>query len=214
MKDQLIKNLHVFIFLYVAFVNFGIYEESTEKIEITKSTIASNESRLQRSKRELAKVDQFNKDLSSSQARVNAVVSEIKKVQKQLPSQINDTEVQGILFGISNDLRMKDPNMKPKQEVLKGFYYSKDFSFSVKTTFLQNLIFFEKLEELAKSDRILNVKYLKVSDDKDSDQRSQFRGLKLTAEVESYRYNDNYKIEELSQVDPLGGTKTQGEVNR
>lgn len=210
MKDIIIKNLHVFILLYTAFINYEIFEDSTEKIDQTTSSISVSEVRLAKSKKELAKIDQFNKDLSASQARVKAVVNEIEKVQKQLPSEINDTEVQGILVNISRKLRMKDSSMKSKNEVLNGFYYSKDFTFNVKATFLQSLVFFEKLEALAKSDRILNVKYFKISDDEQSDRRSQFRGLKLTTDVESYRYNNNYKIEELTKSEvpkaQAGGT--------
>ena len=201
MKDTLIKNLHIFIFLYIAFTNFEVYEEKTAEIETLKGTITSTEQRLAKSKKKLAKIDQFNKDLSASEDRVSAVVREIKKVQRQLPSEINDTEVQSVLIGQTRDLRMREPQVKPNLEVVKGFYFAKTYNFQAKSTFLQSLIFFEKLEELAKADRILNVKYVKLSDDPSSDKRSQFRGLKLEAEVESYRYNSNYKIQQTPITD-------------
>lgn len=195
MKDTIIKNLHVFIFLYTAFINFELYEQKTEEVESLKGVVASTEARLARSRTELAKVDQFNKDLESSRQRVAEVVNEIERVQKQLPSEINDTEVQQILTGISSDLRMQNPNMVPKSEVPQGFYFSKDFDFSAKATFLQSLIFFEKLENLSKSNRILNVKYVKIFDDPEADKRSQFRGLQLATNIESYRYNTSFKVE-------------------
>lgn len=198
MKDILIKNLHIFIFIYTAFINYELYEQKVVEIEALKGQIASAEARLTRSKTELAKVDQFNKDLAASRQRVKEVVEEIEKVQKQLPSEINDTEVQQLLTGITAELRMKDPNMSPKNETPNGFYFSKEYDFSASATFLQSLIFFEKLENLSKSNRILNVKYVRIFDDPESDKRSQFRGLKLATNVESYRYNASYKIETVT----------------
>lgn len=205
MKDAIIKNLHIFIFLYTAFINYELFEIKNEEIESKKSQIASSKARLTRSKTELAKVDQFNKDLAASKQRVAEVVSEIERVQKQLPSDINDTAVQQLLTGVTQDLRMKSPNMIPKQEVPKGFYFSKDYEFKAKATFLQSLIFFEKLENLSRSNRILNVKYVKITDDPESDKRSQFRGLLLATNVESYRYNASFDIDEVKEpVDETG----------
>lgn len=195
MKDTLIKNLHVFIFLYTAFINYELFEQKTVEVEGVKGEIASTKARLTRSKAELAKVDQFNKDLASSKQRVEEVVAEIERVQKQLPSEINDTEVQQLLNSVSSDLRMMVPNMTPKVEIPKGFYFSKEYDFTAKATFLQSLIFFEKLESLSKSNRILNVKYVRIFDDPEADNRSQFRGLKLATNIESYRYNTAFKIE-------------------
>jgi len=207
-KDALIKNLHIFILLYTAYINYNLYEEKTLEVESLKAQIASTEARLARSKTELAKIDQFNKDLAASKQRVEEVVAEIERVQKQLPSEINDTEVQQLLVGVTNDLRMKDPNTRPKNEVPNGFYFTKDYDFSAKATFLQSLIFFEKLENLSKSNRILNVKYVRIYDDPSADERSQFRGLNLATNVESYRYNSAYKIETVAPQAPGTGVTT------
>lgn len=206
MKDTLIKNLHIFILIYTAFINYDLYEVKIVEIEAQKATIASTQARLARSKTELAKVDQFNKDLESSKQRVAEVVAEIEKVRKQLPSEINDIEVQQLLSGISQDLRMREPSTSPNTETSNDFYFTKDYTFSVKATFLQALIFFEKLENISKSNRILNVKYFKMSDDPESDNRSQFRGLKIETNLESYRYNTNYKIDTITEV-PAGQIK-------
>jgi Tfp pilus assembly protein PilO len=193
MKDILTKNIHMFLILYTAYNIFTIYEEKSLLVENKTSNLAGSERKLKKSKKELAKIDQFNKDLEASRERVKEVVKEIKKVQRQLPSEINDTEVQGILTDISNDLKMSGPETKPLEEIAHGFYYSKEYIFDAKGTFLQYLIFYEKLENLSKAGRILNVKYLRISQDKNSDKRSRFRTLRLTTNVESFRYNPNYK---------------------
>ena len=98
MKDTLIKNLHVFIFLYTAFINYELFEQKRWRSrESQKVKLQALRQDYTRSKTELAKVDQFNKDLASSKQRVEEVVAEIERVQKQLPSEINDTEVQQLL---------------------------------------------------------------------------------------------------------------------
>lgn len=199
MKDTLVKNLHVFIILYTLFINYELYEEKSLQIESQKGTIASTRARLARSKAELAKVDQFNRDLEASKQRVAEVMAEIEKVQTQLPSDVNDTEVQQLLTGISRDLKMKEANATPKAERSDGIYFTKDYNFTVKATFLQILIFYEKLENISKSNRILNVKKLSISEDPQADKRSQFRGLQLSTNLESYRYNANYKIDTITE---------------
>lgn len=196
MKDILTKNIHIFLFLYTAYNIFTIYEEKSVELLTKGKQLVSAERKLKNSKKDLAKIDQFNKDLEASRERVKEVVKEIKKVQLQLPSEINDTEVQGILTDISSDLKMASPETKPREEIPHGFYFSKEYIFDAKGTFLQYLIFFEKLEKLSKSGRILNVKYLRISEDKKSDKRSRFRTLKLTTNVESFRYNPSYKADQ------------------
>ena len=193
MKDILIKNIHFFILIYTAFINYEIYEEKSQEVITQQGILDSAEVRLKKSTADLAKVDQFNKDLKASKARVSAVVKEIEKVQRQLPSEIRDAEVQGILADITGDLRMLNPESAPKDEVDQGFYFSKEFEFRVKGTFLQSLIFYEKLENLSKVGRILNVRNLKIGEDPDADKRSRFKTLVLQTVVESFRYNPNYR---------------------
>lgn len=207
MKDFFIKNIHMFILIYAGYNLFLIYEERTLQLEASKVSKNAAQTKLTRSKASLDEVDRFNKNLEESRKRVKGVVENIKKIQRQLPSEINDSDVQRILEGISNTLKMKGMEMKPKVEVSHGFYYSKDYLYDSKGTFLQGLILFEKLEELSKTGRILNVKYVRMTLDNEADTRSRFKVLNLSTVVESYRYDPNYQLssEPVNNVPVDGG---------
>lgn len=189
MKDSFLANFHWLIILYAGFSLFTIFEEKTEQTEQAMMALQAVEAKRDQTNRKLAEINKFKANLQASKERVNEVVNQIEKVQKQLPTEVNDTEVQQLLGGFSDELRIKDPKALPSKETLNGFYFEKEYLFEAKGTFLQFLVFFEKLQ---KADRILNVKKMVITHDED-DQRGRFQVLSLQATIESYRYNVNHK---------------------
>lgn len=190
--DALVKNLHVFIILYALYNVFTYYEIMDEKLVQSKDSLVVSERKLTKVKRDLVAVRKFQENLEESKKRVREVVAKIEEMQKQLPSDIQDTEVTGRVTEFANDLKMVAPSASPKEEKNNKFYFSKDYEFSAQGTYLQSLIFFEKLENLAKSDRILNVKYVKMVNSENADPRSRFKILKIETMLEAYRYNTSY----------------------
>lgn len=187
-----VKYLHFIILAYCLMIGFEYQEEMSLKVNQVSEELLILEGKLERSERDLSKVKKFQENLEESKKRVNEVVAEIEKMQRQLPSDIQDTVVTGKLSDFANDLKMLNPSSAPKLEVDNKFYISKEYSFSAQATFLQVLIFFEKLENLSKSDRILNVKRLKMINAKNADPRSRFKILDFDTTVEAYRYNNAY----------------------
>lgn len=199
MKDALIKHAHWLIIFYAAFNLYELYEKKLGEVEGSNASFASKKSRLQRNESELKRVKKFNEDLEKSQRRVDEVIKNLEKIQKQLPAEINDTEIQSLMNDFSNQLRIQSPETSPKGEQAMDFYFSKDYLFDAKGTFLQFLILFEKLEKLSDGEnagRILNVKYVRLVEDETADSRSRFRILKLALTIESFRYNSAYKWKE------------------
>ena len=189
MKDTLLSNLHWIIIAYALFSLSTVFEEKEAFKEQVIVTMQGVEDRKKQTTKKLAEINKFKANLQASKERVNEVVNQIEKVQKQLPTEVNDTEVQQLLGGFSTELRIKDPKALPSKETLNGFYYEKEYLYEAKGTFLQFLVFFEKL---AKADRILNVKKLEIMHDQ-SGQKGRFQVLTLQAVIESYRYNKGYE---------------------
>lgn len=189
MKELLIKNLHWFIISYAAFGLFTVYEEKMQEIENAKASIGPMEAKVIKSKRKISEINKFKKNLAKSKERVQEVVKQIEKIQKQLPSDVNDTEVQALIGGIAEGLRVKDSRSFPEGEKNEGFYFAKEYKFEGIGTYLQFLIFFENLE---KAERILNVKKLSLTMDPES-KKSRFPIVKCNTVVESFRYNSAYK---------------------
>ena len=199
MKDGLVKNLHWLIILYACWGLFTIYEEKEVELETSGVSIPVIEAKITRSKGKLRQIETFKKNLSQSKERVKEVVKQIEKVQKQLPSDVNDTEVQSLMGDIANNLKIKEPQPSPAEEVNNGFYFAKDYKFTGYGTFIQFLIFFENLE---KTERILNVKGLELEYDDDKT-RGRFPIVNIKTTIESYRYNTDYKersgVEEIEK---------------
>ena len=199
MKDVLIKNLHWFIFAYAAQGLFLMYTEKDEQYQELISQTPAIKAKIQREKRKLVQIEEFKKNLAATKERVKEVVKQIEKVQKQLPTDVNDAEVQELLGNIAQKLKMKKPQQVPKKEENLGFYFAKEYEFKGRGTFLQSLIFFESL---AKAERILNVKNVKIEHISDK-VRSRFQIIDMQTTVESFRYNKDYKeksgVEEIEQ---------------
>lgn len=191
--DYLVKFFPLLLIGVSGLSMLEMYESKMLELETDKKTLAQKERDIKRKTKELAEVKRFEQNLEDSKRRVEDVLKQIETVQKQLPAEINDTEVNGTLSGIATGLKMLDPAPRPKAEVNNNFYFSKEYNFDVQGTFLQGLIFFEKLENLSSEGRILNVKYVRFSESKAGDARSRFKILNLSSVVEAFRYNPNYR---------------------
>ncbi len=197
MKDKLVANIHLLFLAYAIMLGVEKFDVMEQEYNSSKNDLTSSQSNLKKMEKNLEDLKRFESNLEESKVRVKEVVERMEKVQRQLPSDINVTEVNGTLTDFSNELRMLDPSPTPKEEQPFNFYVSKDFNFDAKGTFLQFLIFFEKLEKLSNNGRILNVKYLRFFESNEGDRRSRFKILGLTTTVEAYKYKkfDPDKVE-------------------
>ena len=189
MKDLIIKNIHIFIILLAAFNMFELYEEKDSQLIELESQKPAVVAQINRSKVKLKQIEKFKKNLTQSKKRVKDVLTQLEKVQKQLPGKLNATEVQQTMTDISDELKMLEPNPSPADEKMNGFYFANNYVFEAKGTFLQFLIFFEKL---SKTKRILNVNDVTITTEENVS-RSRFQILKLNTLIESYRFNAGYK---------------------
>lgn len=199
MKNVLIKNSHLFVIAYALLQLFEIYTERTEQLEAVLQQTPVVQSKIVQQERKLKKIEQFKQNLEDSKQRVEEVVAQIEKTQRQLPTEVNDTVIQDYLKTAAEGLRMKDPRQIPGNEQNNGFYFSKIYEFQASGTFLQSLIFFE---QLAKSERILNVLDLSIKHTA-KDFQGRYQVVDMTTRIESFRYNPNYKeksgVEEIER---------------
>lgn len=195
MIDQITKNIHFLLLAYALFLGYEHSDMLTSKILAADSELEVQQIKLRKKQKELKGVKKFEANLDQSKKRVQEVLKKIETIQEQLPSDIRDTEVSGKLTEFAMDLKMKNPSPSPKLEVDNKFYISKEYNFDAEGTFLQFLIFYEKLDNLSKGGRILNVKYLRMKPlDKEQSRNgaSRFKILSLSTTLEAYRYNKNY----------------------
>ena len=197
MKNTLTKNSHWIIILYAFWGLFTIYEEKEEILLSSISQIEPMKIQIQRMKIKMKKIERFKKNLSSSKERIVEVVKQIERVQKQLPSNVNDTEIESLVGKIANDLKIRRVETYPDKESDNGFYFSKEYKFTGYGTFVQFLIFFENLE---KTERIINVKNFTLTFDSNKT-KGRFPIVNIDSVIESFRYNTKYT--EKSGVDEI-----------
>lgn len=191
MKEFVAKYLHIFIVLYAFWDLYGIFLESEERLEMEKTALEGQRSQLNAVEQKLKKITEFKKNLAESQRRVDEVLKQIEKTQQQLPTEINETVVARELDELATDLMMKNVNVIPKEEKREGFYFRKTYTVQTDGTFLQAVVFFENL---MRSKRILNVENFTL-EQKETGSRSKFKVLSFSADIESYRYNQDFKEE-------------------
>ena len=100
---------------------------------------------------------------------------------------------------IADKLKIRDIRVNPSEETDKGFYYAKSYEIEATGTYLQFLLL---LENLSDSERILNVKNIKIERNS-SQSKGRYEIIKISAIIESYRYNPAYResrgIEEIEK---------------
>ena len=171
----LVKYAHILIILKVGFDVFGKFEEHEEIMKTLKSQKPAliNQKKTMQKKLELAKT--FQENLEESKERVRQVAEQIEKVKKQLPNTISDTAILDYFNNEAELMNIKNIYLSPMAEEENGFYFSKKYEFKGKATFLQLLVFFERISQ---SERLLNVKTLdmKTIDDR---QKGRFKTGRL-----------------------------------
>jgi Tfp pilus assembly protein PilO len=197
MIDQLTKSIHILFLFYAGYLAYDHQILQEAKLVDVTNQFDANKIKLTRVERDLKEVKTFEENLEQSKKRVQEVVEKIETIQRQLPSEIKDAQVNGTLEEFSRKLKIINPTPVPKEEINHKFYISKDYNFDAEGTYLQFLIFFEKLETLALNGRILNVKYVRLRTNKEADPRSRFQILNMSTTLEAYKYNTDFDMRKL-----------------
>ncbi len=190
-------------YLIIVFLSlWGLYERY-EEVEVEKDNInnqiSSVTAQLAKSKREKKRIDDFLKNIEIKKAEVEEVALQVEKLQAKLPQELSDSETVGKLRSIADKLKIRDIRVNPSEETDKGFYYAKSYEIEATGTYLQFLLL---LENLSDSERILNVKNIKIERNS-SQSKGRYEIIKISAIIESYRYNPAYResrgIEEIEK---------------
>lgn len=189
--DKLLSKLHIFFFLYVLWQGYGIYLEQSNELNLLKERLPGIQNNISREQTKKSRTKEFLKDVDEAKSRIETVAAEVEKLQRQLPADVSDTENLGLIKGIAEQMNVKNVILAPGEEEDKGFYLIKHYNFKGTGTFLQFLIFFEKIAE---NERLLNItefELLKVKEER----RGRFQLLDTTVRIGAYKYNPRHKEE-------------------
>lgn len=206
---KILAKLHVIIMVYAAFSFYEAYSTHDTLLSEITSQIPEVEEEIQKSEKKLSQIDEFRKNVDQTKLKVAEVFNSIEKVQRQLPSDINDIEVLDYLTKEGRGLNMPEIEPNPMNEEASGFYISKPYRIKAKGTFLQFVIFLERINA---AERLFNVKNLTMRSD-NTNQKGRFQVVSLDATIDTFKYNQSHKessgIEEIEKQfsGPGGGGK-------
>jgi Tfp pilus assembly protein PilO len=188
--NKLLKMFPMLLFLYTALGVYTWYEGvQSKQIEIANQKKAV-ELKIKKDKDWLAGIQEFMDNIDKQEQQVEEVKQKIGLVQRQLPSDVSDTEILEFLSREAEVMNLQNVSLEPKEEVLNGFYFAKQFELKAEGTFHQFLVFFERMSD---AERLFNVKQLSLTPSKNSRFRGRFQMIELYTIIESFRYNTNYK---------------------
>lgn len=200
LSGKLFSQLHIFIILYLIYGVWIKWDEHNSLklgLEERQQTIEVN---IVNSQKRLSEIQEFIKKIDEYQLRVEEVAKNIETVQKQLPSTTADSEIISFFNQELNSLNIKEANMTPGEESQQAYYISKNYNMSAKGTYLQFLVFFERI---GSASRIYNVPELSLRVISES-KRGRFQMIEGSASIQAYRYNPGFKVERGFE-NPAGG---------
>lgn len=168
-----------------------MYEDHSVEIEEVLSRETQIESEIGEKKKSLEEIKDYVRKADEFKARIEQVAKNIESTQRQLPQETNDDKIISFLKSEMGLLNIKEGSVISNQEQKSTYYISKDFSLKAEGTFLQFLVFFERLKE---QDRIYSIKELKIINSNDK-QKGRFKMLSFQGVIQAYRYNPDFKVD-------------------
>lgn len=191
LSNSFISNLHWLLLFYGIYGGWVFYDEHTLQMEEITNRSSGIDNDIVNAQKKVREIQEFVKKTEEYKVRVEEVAKNIESVQKQLPSETNDTQILSFFQQEINSLNIKDASLSPGKEESSTYFIAKDYSIKAKGTFLQFLIFFERI---GSADRIYNIKSLKLSSSNDA-QKGRFQVIDGEALVQAYRFNPEFRVD-------------------
>jgi Tfp pilus assembly protein PilO len=187
---KLINKLYLVMFVMIAMDISDKYEQTTKKKNDIIENIKSNKRKIKKLTKQKEQISVYLSNIDKKKQEIEEVALQVEKVQKKLPTIVSDTENISLIKEASSSLKMKKIAIRPTKSINNGFYITKNYSFKGKGTYLQFLLF---LEKLASSERILNVSNIDLKRAKNSSRSMRYDVVDFSASIESYKYNEKHK---------------------
>lgn len=189
MLASILNYVWILIIAYGGWEAFTLYETFQTDLIGLESQIPIITRKIKKGQKEKKQIRAYLRDIEEAKSNIELVAKEVESLQKKLPDSIKDTENLGLIKQIAEGLNIKNIFLSPGIEENKGFYFTKRYEFTATGTYLQFLIFFEKV---GASERLLNIKTIDIKKSQ-SRQRGRFQLVNAKVIVEAYRYNPDHR---------------------
>lgn len=185
----ILRNLHVIILLHTAVNLYFDFEENQEKINTAESNRRAAINTKKNLKRSIEKTKEFKQHLEEAKRRIEVVATQIEDVQRQLPSNISDAAILDLFTKETKLMNIRNVFLRPQSEKKEEFYFRKSYEVKGLGTFLQFLIFFERV---SKSERLFNIKEVNITPT-EKKHKGRFQLVNFETIIETFRYDPNHR---------------------
>jgi Tfp pilus assembly protein PilO len=187
--EKFLKNFQWFIILIGCYNLYTIFEENDPKPDLVRAEADKVRSKIAKNQKVKKDIDEFYKNIEEAKLKFQKVKESVEKTQQLLPTEISDIEYVKFLRQTAEDLNIKQMKIKPLNEEVNGLFISKGYEFTAKATYIQFLIFFEKVSN---NKRVLNIKNVRLTK-AEAVSRGKIQFISGAFILEAYRHNPNYK---------------------
>jgi len=187
----LVSQLWILIILWGGFGVYTKYEEHNVALESSRAEVPDLEAKISKKQKEKKDLQNYFSDIEEAKTKIEKVASEIERLQQQFPSEISDTDNLALISSIAESLNIKQIFLSPGIESNKGFYFSKLYKVKASGTYLQILIFLEKIAEAKRLLNVYDAQLVKI----DKRQKGRFQLIDTELNLEVYKYNPTHKEE-------------------
>lgn len=183
-----IKFLGIFLLLYGWYSSYLGYEEHTSKIQSMKmSQIPGLKKKIKQVQAKINEVEKFRGQIEEYESSIVNFEDQISKIKLKIPAIDDKTTILDELSNEAKKLNIQKVEFNPKYERENGggIYLTNGIEFKGLATYLQFLVFFEKLSEGERLYNIASIKY-KQSKDKKS---ARHNPVEISTIIETFHYN-------------------------
>lgn len=189
--NKFISNVHYLILIYGLYGAWESFDAHSIRMSELDTQFPAIQAEIVTNQKKVKEIQEFVKKAEESKVRVEEVAKNIESAQKQLPAEINDNQILTFFNQEISSLNIKDTQIVPGRETTSTYFISKEYMVKGKGTFLQFLIF---LERIGNATRIYNVKTLKLTN-ADPIQRGRFQLISGEGIIEAFRFNPDFKVD-------------------
>lgn len=187
--EKILKLLPILALIYAGNSCYTMYENYEAEIANLNSEIETQNIQKQKNLQTRAEIEEYKKNIEIEKAKIARVEKEIEKIQQLFPSEISDNENITLIRKYAEDVRVTQvTRVAPLGDEDKGFYIARPYHFAMKATYLQFIVFLEKLSD---SERIINVRNIDFKVNKDN-QKGKYQLIDGEVILETYKFNPNY----------------------
>lgn len=186
---KILGYVHFLLIGWALWSAWTVYEQHLLKMEELEGALPPIEANIAKSKRQLVSLKKYYKDVEAAKERIDLVAKQVEDLQKQLPNEISDTQNLHFFSELARTLNMRDVYLNPDREDIHGFYITKEYVLKASGTFLQFLVFLEKLEQ---EQKLYNIKTLQLTET-GKNQKGRYQLINGEIRILAYRYNTGYK---------------------